>query len=255
MNFENENIWIIGASSGIGEATLKNLACKGANLLLSARSEDKLNSLKSSLTGTHHVYPLDVSNRQDVFEVVEAIHKQHGRIDRVIFLAAIYEPTAIDEINPDFAEKTFQVNMLGALHLTHALLPILQEQKKGQIAYCASVAAYTGLPYGQPYGASKAALTNFVESLAAEVEDYIDIKLINPGFVKTPLTDKNDFDMPMRIEPEEAAEAIVKGLTQKGFEIHFPKKFTFMMKFLAALPYSLNLALCRKIARKRKERS
>jgi len=255
MNFQNENIWLIGASSGIGEATAKNLASKGANLLLSARSEDKLNSLKSSLTGAHHVYPLDVSNRQEVFEATKSIRRQHERIDRVIFLAAIYEPTAIEEIDPDFAEKTFRVNMLGALHLTQALLPILQEQKKGQIVYCASVAAYTGLPYGQPYGASKAALTNFVESLTAEVKDYIDIKLINPGFVKTPLTDKNDFDMPMRIEPEEAADAVVKGLKQKGFEIHFPKKFTLMMKILAALPYSLNLALCRKIAKKRKEKA
>nr|MBI1231066.1 SDR family NAD(P)-dependent oxidoreductase [Cytophagales bacterium] len=255
MDFQNENIWIIGASSGIGEATARLLAPEGATLFLSARSEDKLRKLKNTLRGNHYVHPLDVSSRDDVFKVAKTIKEKHGRIDRIIFLAAIYEPTAIEEIDPAFAEKTFKVNMLGALHLTQALIPILETQKKGQLVFCASVAGYTGLPYGQPYGASKAALINFVESLAAEVEDYIDIKLINPGFVKTALTDKNDFDMPMRIEPKEAAAEIVKGLNQKPFEIHFPKKFTYVMKLVAALPYFLNLAICKTIAKKRKEKA
>jgi short-subunit dehydrogenase len=123
----------------------------------------------------------------------------------------------------------------GAFNAVHAVLPILKSQAHGQFVLCGSVAGYCGLPNGQPYSATKAGVINLAESLRAE-EGHLDIKVINPGFVRTPLTDKNNFKMPMMIEPEEAAKIIVKGLQSKKFEIHFPKRFTFLMKILSVLP-------------------
>ena len=127
------------------------------------------------------------------------------------------------------------INFKGALNVVHAALPVLKKRVHGQLALCGSVAGYRGLPYSQPYGATKAALISLAESLKVENEE-LDIKVINPGFVRTPMTDKNDFKMPMIIEPEEAAKIIAKELQTSRFEIHFPKRFTFLVKLLALLP-------------------
>ena len=132
-------------------------------------------------------------------------------------------------------------------NVVHAALPILKEQKSGQIALCGSVAGYIGLSGGQPYSATKAAVMNLAESLHAECPNHIDIKLISPGFVRTALTDKNDFSMPMILTPETAAKAIANGLHTKRFEIHFPKKFTLMLKFLRLLPYVIGLFITKKL--------
>ena len=130
--------------------------------------------------------------------------------------------------------------------MIETVLPLLLAQGGGQITLCASVAGYRGLPKSQPYGATKAGLINIAESLAAEVPKQIDVRVINPGFVESRLTDKNDFKMPMRISPEKAAKAIADGLNKPGFEIHFPKAFTRIMKLLSYLPNSLYFALMRR---------
>lgn len=247
MSFENEHIWIIGASSGIGEAVAKELASQGATLILSARREEELEQLNQKLGGKHHVYPLDVANSDTVQSTANAIATQVGQIDRVLFLAAIYRPDNIDKMDMTFAKQLVEVNLLGAIYTTYAVLPIFNAQQSGQIILCGSVAGYTGLPGGQPYSATKAAIINFAESLYAEIDDFIDVKLINPGFVRTRITDKNQFHMPMRIEPEQAAKAIASGLNKKSFEIHFPKRFTLMVKLIKLMPYSLTLYLTRKM--------
>ena len=250
MRFAEEYVWIIGASSGIGKALATLLSDEGANLILSARSEKELHQLNADLGGKHIVKPLDVTEHDKVKQVADDISQEVPSLTRVVFLAATYEPTSIRKIDLDFAKKTFDINVLGGMALTQAVLPILDKQQVGQLVLCASVASYFGLPNGQPYSASKAALKSFAESVHAEEQGNIDIKVINPGFVKTPMTDKNPFDMPMVIEPETAAQAIAKGLLSKSFEIHFPKKFTCLMKAIAALPYPLQQWVSRQIAKR-----
>lgn len=249
MTFSNDIIWIIGASSGIGEALAQELSNQGATLILSARNEKKLNDLKEKIGEKHQVIPLDVSDITQVEEAAQTALSSVKRLDRVIFMAGIYDPNAIADINIEYAKKIIDVNFMGALYVTKTIMPIFEKQGSGQIALCASVAGKLGLPNGQPYSASKAALINFTESLHAEAPKTIDVKLINPGFVKTPMTSKNDFKMPMVITPEKAAYAIAKGLKSKAFEIHFPKKFTYIVKTIAALPYILGRPLAKKIKR------
>ena len=239
---KGKHIWIIGASSGIGQALAKDLAAQGARLILSARSEDRLQSLNNDLGAGHQILPLDVGSHKAVLAAAEQIE----HLDSVIFMAAIYAPHSQQPKAITFMHKMLKVNIGGAFNVVNAVLPKFQQQGHGQIALCASVAGYRGLPYGQPYCATKAALINYAESLKIELEDKnIDIKVINPGFVRTPLTDKNDFPMPMIIEADKAAMAITAGLLERVFEIHFPKRFTFIMKLIDALPRFLYFPLAR----------
>lgn len=246
--FEGKNIWIIGASSGIGHALSKELLQRGAKLILSARNTDKLETLKAGLTGDHYVCPVDIRNIESVQNALKFEQEKCGHIDSIINLAALYEPASIKDMNIEKARLLVDVNITGSLNLIYAALPVLKYQSHGQLVLCGSVAGYRGLPNGQPYSATKAAIINLAESLKIENPD-LDIKLINPGFVRTPLTDKNDFEMPMMIEPEEAAKAIADGLLKKSFEIHFPKKFTILMKLLRLIPNAIYFKIAGKFAR------
>ncbi len=239
-DYKDQIVWIVGASSGIGEALAHELAGRGATLALSARRKDALEVLKSSLGDRHKVFALDVTESEMSLRTAQAIRAAFGRIDRVVFLAAAYAPMKLCSLDIAVTKGIVDVNVTGAFNLVHAVLPILQsQQSKGQLALCGSVAGYMGLPGGQPYSATKAAIINLAESLYAECKAAVDIKLISPGFVRTALTDKNDFDMPMMIEPDQAAREIANGLLTRRFEIHFPRKFTVLLKLLRLLPYPL----------------
>jgi len=244
MSESQKYTWIIGASAGIGAALAQSLSENGEALCLSARSSEGLLKVQKTLSGDEHmVLPFDASDRDAVFEAHQKLREQWPRIDRVIFMAGLYTPTNFGNIDLNEAEKIISVNLTSVFYLVETILPMMTEQsqqsKKGQIAICTSVAGYVGLPNSQPYGASKAGLINLVESLKAEVGQKLDIKMINPGFVETRLTEKNNFDMPARISAEEAGKIIARGLDGRGFEIHFPKRFTFVMKFISNLPYWL----------------
>lgn len=248
IDYKDQIVWIIGASSGIGSALARSLSGRGATLALSARRKDELERLKNDLGQEHKVFSLDVSDAETTLHTAQAIRAAFGRIDRIIFLAAAYAPMKLDALDVVVAKGMVDVNITGAFNLVGAGLPILKNQKtKGQLALCASVAGYIGLPCGQPYSATKAAIINLAESLYAECQDTVDIKLISPGFVRTALTDKNNFNMPMIMEPERAAKEIADGLLSRKFEIHFPKKFTTFLKILRLLPYSLSLRLTQNI--------
>jgi short-subunit dehydrogenase len=247
MTYKNEIIWVIGASSGIGYALAVELAARGATLALSARRKEELEKLKERIGEHHMIYPLDVTDTELTMRTAKAIHAANGRIDRVIFMSAAYSPMQLDSLDMLFTRHMVDVNIMGAFNVVYAVLPLLKDQKSGQIALCGSVAGYTGLSGGQPYSATKAAVMNIAESLAAECPSHVDVKLISPGFVRTPLTDKNNFSMPMIITPEAAAKAIVNELHSKRFEIHFPKKFTLMLKLLRLLPYALALKITKKL--------
>lgn len=238
-NYQNQVVWIIGASSGIGAALAKELASRGATLALSARRKDALEQLKSGLGEAHKIFALDVTDAELVARTAHAIRAAFGRIDRVVFLSAAYQPMHVDALDLRMTRQMVDVNVMGAFHVVHAVLPIFKEQQGGQLALCGSVAGYTGLPHGQPYSATKAAVMNLAESLKAELPSSIDVKLISPGFVKSELTDKNDFKMPMMISAEKAANYIAEGLLQRAFEVHFPKGFTRGLKFLRILPYMM----------------
>lgn len=244
-------IWIIGASTGIGHALAKELSNQGATLFLSARSEDKLCRLNDQLGGHHNVLPFDASDIMAFKKAAEQVRNHPKPLQSVIFLAALYAPHSGERKKIEFIHKMINVNIGGAFNTVDVTLPIFEQQKSGQIVLCGSVAGFRGLPYGQPYCATKAAIINYAESLRVELEDQnIDVKVINPGFVKTPLTDKNKFPMPMIIEADVAAKAIAKDLLTRKFEIHFPKKFTWIMKIIRALPTPVYFMLSRKMKKK-----
>lgn len=253
MSYQGEHIWIIGASSGIGRALADELASRGANLTISARRTSELKQLASEIlkkntTNTVNVAPLDVTNEPMVKTVAQNIARKSGQIDRIIFMAATYtRPQTVRDIDIEKARTIIDVNLTGGLIISKTALDLFAGQSHGQLALCASVAGYIGLPRGQIYSATKAALINLAQTLAVEADAHIDIKLINPGFVETPMTDENDFDMPMIITPQRAALAISRGLKGSGFEIHFPKKFTTIMKLLKVLPNWLSSRLARKL--------
>jgi short-subunit dehydrogenase len=246
-DYKGQIIWIVGASSGIGSALARELSERGAILALSARRKEELEKLKSALGEQHKVFSLDVTNAETTQRTAEAIRSAFGRIDRIVFLAAAYAPMRLDKLDLGVTKEIIGINLLGAFNLVYAALPILKTNNgKRQIALCGSVAGYIGLPGGQPYSSTKAGVINLTESLHAEYRDEIDIKLISPGFVRTALTDKNTFTMPMIIEPDEAAREIADGLLSRRFEIHFPKKFTYFLKIVRLLPYALSLSIIQK---------
>jgi len=240
--YKDKHIWIIGASSGIGEALAREFAQQGAHLILSARSKEKLNTINESLGGTHTVATVDAGEAQRLYHIAQNLQK----LDHVIFMAALYAPHSQKTKDIHYIHDMITVNIGGAYNTVNAVLPLFEKQGYGQISLCGSVAGYRGLPYGQPYCSTKAAIINYAESLKIELESKnIDVKVINPGFVKTPLTDKNDFPMQMIIEPKEAAQIIAKELQTRRFEIHFPKKFTYFMKVISILPRILYFPLSR----------
>lgn len=251
----NKTCWIIGASQGIGEALAKKYFDYGFDLAISARNEDKLKSIRNDLLSQNQnrsnqifVTSADVGEAVSIQSSLDLILEKFGEIDLVIFCSAIYQPTKAIGFDLQKAQETISVNLGGALNLLHAVLPQMVKQKFGHIAFVASVAGYRGLPQSFAYGASKAGLINLCEGIYPELKrQNIDLSIINPGFVKTRLTDKNSFSMPFIISAEKAANEIFKGLNAKKFEIHFPKKFTFFLKLLRILPNRLFIGIIKKI--------
>lgn len=240
------NVWIAGASTGIGAALAKRYAGDGHTVFASARSVDKLQALaEETRESSGHVEPVpcDVTDNESVLQAVQAI-QANGSIDVAILNAGYYEPIELEALNLEHFLNTFDVNLNGVVRCFLAVLPAMRSAQHGQIAIVSSVSGYTGLPRAAAYGSSKAALINLAESLQPECQAAgVDVRLISPGFVKSPLTDKNTFDMPFIIEADNAANRIVKGLAKGGFEIHFPKRFTLLLKLLRLLPYGLYLKL------------
>lgn len=247
-----KNCWIIGSSHGIGEAIARKYYEEGYDIIISARSSEKLESLKSELLGLSLgnvlVSAIDVSNLSSLEQSFAEILKKFQKIDLVIFCPALYQPMSAINFDLDISKKIIDVNLIGFLNFLHLAIPQMAQQKSGQIAVIASIAGYCGLPQSFAYGASKAALINLCEGIYPELQrEGIALSVINPGFVKTRLTDKNKFKMPFLISSEKAAEEIWKGLIRKDFEIHFPKKFTFFLKVLRLLPYRAFFFITKKI--------
>ncbi len=239
-------VWVIGASTGIGAAVARALLGRGARVAVSARSADKLADVAGG-SANALVLPLDFTQADAVASAWERIRAQWGGADLVLIVAGTHEEIRAWELTEAKSRALLEVNLHGVIGATAAVVPGLLAQGRGALAIVSSVAGYRGLPKALVYGASKAALINFAEALYLDLHPKgLGVYLINPGFVKTPLTDRNDFRMPHLITAEEAAREIVAGLEAGEFEIHFPRAFTRQLKLLRMLPYRWYFALVRK---------
>ncbi|MGH8751905.1 MAG: SDR family NAD(P)-dependent oxidoreductase [Burkholderiales bacterium] len=245
-DWNNQRVWVIGASTGIGAATAQILLQRGAQVAFSARNETAL----AELAQNHEralVLPFDATRAGAIEEALRKITAQWGGVDLVLFVIGTHKPMRAWELDARAAHELIEINLLSIMDGCAAVIPQLLKQGSGGIGIVASVGGYRGLPVALIYGPSKAALINFVECLYLDLAPKgINIYLINPGFVKTPLSDKNEFKMPALVSAEEAAREIITGMEAGKFEIHFPKRFTRVMKLLRILPYRLYFYLVRK---------
>ena len=244
---EKKVIWITGASSGIGKALAIKFAENGWIVAASARRENLLKELQN-INQNIYPYPLDVTDIEKCKLTAKSIIDNLNGIDICVFGTGMHDPKSEKQFNLNKIREIMEVNYFGTMNSINSIYDYFSEKKNGQISIISSVAGYRGLPAAGAYCASKAALTSFTESLNFEMKmKSVRVSLISPGFIKTPMTDQNDFPMPMIKSPEFAANEIYKGLTEKkGFEIHFPKAFTFIMKFLQILPNGLYFKLVSK---------
>tara|TARA_B100000579_G_scaffold256891_1_gene211483 strand:+ start:45 stop:806 length:762 start_codon:yes stop_codon:yes gene_type:complete len=244
---EKKVIWITGASSGIGKALAIKFAENGWIVAASARRENLLKELQN-INQSIYPYPLDVTDIEKCKLTAKSIIDNLNGIDICVFGTGMHDPMSEKQFNLNKIREIMEVNYFGTMNSINSIYDYFSEKKNGQISIISSVAGYRGLPAAGAYCASKAALTSFTESLNFEMKmKNVRVSLISPGFIKTPMTDQNDFPMPMIKSPEFAANEIYKGLTEKkGFEIHFPKAFTFIMKFLQILPNGLYFKLVSK---------
>lgn len=231
--------WIVGGGSGIGASVATLLAERGWTVAISGRRADKLTAVASANTSKILPYALDVTDSAAVDEAVAAIARDLGRIDLFIFGAAAWQPMAVGDYAFDKFARVVDTNYLGVIRIANPLLAQMDKQGGGHFAVIASVAGYFGLPRSAAYSSTKAALINLLETMRTELAPRnIKVRMIAPGFVKSELTDKNDFPMPFLMETDAAARRIVDGLTKSDrFEIAFPRRMVWLMKSVRWLPY------------------
>lgn len=232
-----KTIWITGASTGIGKALSLKFAEEGWFVAASARRETLLNELHSK-NNNIIPFPLDVTNIDDCKIVFQNIIKRFGNLEISFFCTGVHDPKSEKKFSLDKIRKITEVNYFGTLNSINAIYDYYTSKKSGQISIVSSVAGYRGLPAAGAYCASKSALSSFAESLYFDMKrKNVRVSLICPGFIKTPMTDQNDFPMPFIRSSKFAADKIFNGLIkEKQFEIHFPKVFTIMMKIIKILP-------------------
>jgi NAD(P)-dependent dehydrogenase (short-subunit alcohol dehydrogenase family) len=246
-DWQGKSVWLVGASTGIGAALARALHARGAHVAVSARSRDKLRSLAVTHPGMVPI-AVDVLDPASLQQARRELLAQFGSLDFVLFCAGRYTPMRADE-GFDLAACTaeWQTNYQGALHLLDAVLPQLLAQGSGHLSLVSSVAGYRGLPRAIGYGPPKAALIHLAETLYLDLQERgIGVSVVNPGFVETPMTAVNEFRMPALMKPEEAALAMIEGYASGDFEIHFPKRFTRLVKLLRQLPARAYFALVKR---------
>ena len=249
-------IWLTGASSGIGEALVKPLAEQCKALIISARNQEKLQQV-ARLSGCNNIVcaPADITDRDQLHKVANVIEQQFGGLHTLIANAGTCEYVDVQQFDAELFERVIHTNLIGLANCVEAALPLLRKSQsdlnqRSYIVGMSSSVAYLPLTRAQAYGASKAATNHFLEAMKIDLApEQMDVSVICPGFVKTPLTDQNDFDMPMRISAEQAADEIIKGIKKRDWEIHFPRRFTRILKLIAALPSSLRMRLTQSMSR------
>ncbi len=232
-DWQGKRYWLVGASEGLGRALAHRMSRLGAELVLSARNSDRLDELAAELPGKAHALTIDVQSRDSVEEAA----REAGEIDGLVYLAGVYWPMKATEWNADEAETMADINFLGAIRTLGAVMPSFVARDRGHIVLTGSLSGFRGLPGAIGYGASKAAVMYLAESIKADLRGTgIEVQLANPGFIKTRLTDKNDFKMPFLMTPEEAAQEIVELMSSDAFKRNFPWAFGAMFRASQFLP-------------------
>lgn len=229
--------WIVGASSGIGRATASALHRAGARVIVSARQAEALAQFEREHPGAIAL-PMDATDPQAARQALAHIEQRCGQVpDLLLYCAGHYKAQHADAYDLQEMRKHLAVNYEGVLHWLDAVLPALLQAGRGHLSLVGSVAGYRGLPKSLAYGPTKAALNNLAECLYLDLRPHgVGVSIVNPGFVETPLTAQNDFEMPQLITPDEAAQEILRGWAQGRFEMNFPRRFTFWMRLLRHLP-------------------
>ena len=251
---DKKTIWITGGSTGIGKALAIKFAKEGWNVAISARRE---NLLKETCGEHENIssFPLDVTDKNKCKEVFQNIVNIFHNVDICFFSTGTWDPKREKDIDVEQIENVFKINFFGTLNSIKAVEKYFKDKKNGTITIVSSIAGYRGLPNSTGYGPSKSALNNLAESLYFDFgRSNVRVCLVSPGFIKTPMTDKNDFKMPFLKTPEYAAEKIYDGLVNKNsFEIHFPKSLTIILKILSFLPNRIYFGLIGKLTKYQKK--
>jgi len=249
-----KTIWITGGSTGIGKALAIKFANEGWNVAISARRENLLNEISDNHENISS-FPLDVTDKSKCKEVFEKIKNKFENIDICFFSTGTWNPKKERDIDVVQIEEVFKINFFGTLNAIKAVEEYFKNKKSGTITIVSSIAGYRGLPNSTGYGPSKSALNNLAESLYFDFKkSNVRVCLVSPGFIKTPMTDKNDFKMPFLKTTDYAAEKIYDGLINKNvFEIHFPKSLTLMLKIFSFLPSKIYFALVTKMTKYQKK--
>ena len=254
MKLEKKTIWITGGSTGIGKALAIKFASKGWNVAISARRAELLNELSNSYENISS-FPLDVTDKEKCKAVFNEIENKYENIDICFFSTGTWDPKKEKEIDVEQIEDVFKINFFGTVNTIKAVEKYFRDRKKGTITIVSSIAGYRGLPNSTGYGPSKSALNNLAESLYFDFKRFgVRVCLVSPGFIKTPMTDKNDFKMPFIKTTDYAADKIYDGLINKNvFEIHFPKSLTIILKILSFLPSKLYFSLVGQMTKHQKK--
>ena len=239
-----KTIWITGGSTGIGKALAIKFANEGWNVAISARRENLLKEISEKYENIFS-FPLDVTDKSKCKEVFGNIKNKFDDIDICFFSTGTWDPKKEKDIDLEQMEEVFKINFFGTVNSIKAVEKHFKEKNDGIISIVSSIAGYRGLPNSTGYGPSKSALNNLAESLYFDFKRFgVRVCLVSPGFIKTPMTDKNDFKMPFLKTPEYAADKIYDGLINKNiFEIHFPKALTILLKIFSFLPSKLYFGL------------
>ena len=247
-------IWITGGGTGIGKAVAIKFANQGWKVAISGRRENILKEVED-INPNIKSFPLDVNDKGKCFEIMKNIKEEFGDIDICFFSTGTWDPKKEREIDVEQIENVFKVNFFGTLNCIKAVEDHFRNRKNGIITIVSSIAGYKGLPNSTGYGPSKAALNNLAESLYFDFGRYnVRVCLVSPGFIKTPMTDKNDFKMPFLKTPEYSADKIYNGLINSNkFEIHFPKSLTLILKFFKIIPDRLYFYLVKKMTKLQKK--
>ena len=249
-----KTIWITGGSTGIGKALAIRFANEGWNVAISARRENLLKELSDRYENISS-FPLDVTDKENCKNIFNQVKEKFGEIDICFFSTGTWDPKKEKDIDVEQIENVFKINFFGTVNSIKAVEEYYKNRNEGTIAIVSSIAGYRGLPNSTGYGPSKSALNNLAESLYFDFGRHnVRVCLVSPGFIKTPMTDKNDFKMPFLKTPEFAADKIYDGLVnKKSFEIHFPKELTLTLKFFSILPYKLYFYLVKKLTKFQKK--
>lgn len=240
-------VWITGASSGIGRALALRLAREGRRVVMSARRGDILAEIAGEFPDRLVAWPLDTTDAAAVATAVPEIEALHGPISLAVLNAGTHQPMSARNFDVAAFRRLVSVNLMGVVHCLDALLEPMGRRGTGHIAVVASLAGYRGLPTAAAYGATKAALINMCEALKLDCDALgIKLQLVNPGFVATPLTARNEFAMPFLIPVDSAVDRFLAGLAGPRFEITFPRRFALLMKLLRLLPYRLYYFILRR---------